>query len=226
MSPVPKPIDRRLKREFDQAYGPLPVPVTVTNELRQFVWVNSACCRFYGKQPRELLGKTAACLLTSEELQRQQSAIDDFNTALRQSGHSIRRFTNTANGKDVRVVVVAFSRKIGRRHFRVGVAMPEQLTSFTEGIADLLVQGHIDLEGFLRDVRRTPGHERLMRELSVGTTLKEAGTYGGVERRNRKALERIVELAEKHCDSPAKRRMSSDTVKNLAVLLADRLLGL
>jgi len=121
--------------------------------------------------------------------------------------------------------VVAFSRVIGKRSFRVGVAMPEHLTSFTPGIADLLVQGQIDLEGFEKDLRKKPNYEKLMGELGAGVALKEATTYRG-EKHNRKALERIVVLAKKRCDTDAKKRMSAATVRNLAVLLVDRFLDL
>ncbi len=215
----------KLENHFESAYGPFPIPVTVTDESRCFVWVNSACCSFYGKPPEELLGKTAACLIHPESLERQQPAIAGFNATLGQRGYSIRRFTNHAHGKEVRVVVVAFSRSIGNRSFRVGVAMPEHLTSFTPGIADLLVQGHIELEEFEQDLRKNPKYEKLMRELGAGVGLKDATTYGG-EKQNRRALDRIVHLAKKRCDAAAQRRISTGTVKNLAVLLADRLLDL
>ena len=218
-------MNARSKLHFEEAYGPFPIPVTVTDESRCFVWVNSACCRFYGKRPEELLGRTAACLMHPASLERQQAAIAGFNATLAQRGYSIRRFTNQARGKEVRVVVVAFHRVIGKRSFRVGVAMPDHLVNFTPGIADLLVQGHIELDGFEQDLRENPKYEGLMRELGAGVAVKEATTYRG-EKQNRKALDRIVALARKRCDADARKRMSAGTVRNLAVLLADRFLGL
>ena len=36
----------RLWTHFTDAYGLFPVPVTVTDAQRRFVWVTDACCRF------------------------------------------------------------------------------------------------------------------------------------------------------------------------------------
>lgn len=219
-----KAITRAQLRHFEEAYGAFPVPVTVTNEAREFVFVNAACCAYYGKKPEDLLGRTAAALVDAEGLKRQEPVIREFNEALGTRGHSIRRFTNLAQGKEVRVLVVAFGRTMRNRHVRVGVAIPEQFTSMVPGITRLLLRGDFDVEGFIEDLARTAPYRELMRELSTGTSLKEARAYRG-ERNNRKALDRIVSLARKRCDDSARKSMTVASLKHLAVLLADRLAG-
>lgn len=222
--PPTRPIDRSSIRQFELAYGPFPIPVTVTDEDRRFVWVNSACCRYYGKPPSEILGNTAACLVEPDALAPQKTAIVEFNRSLENEGCSVRRFTNHAQGKEVRVLVVAFLRRIGRRQFRVGVAIPEHLTSYTPCIADLVVRGRIDLEGFYLRLRKRPKQHQLMQELCIGLALKEAHAFGS-ERGNRKAMTRILQMARVFCDEDGRRNLSLASLKNLSALLADRLLG-
>lgn len=219
-----KPISKAQRRHFGEAYGPFPVPVTVTNEAREFVWVSAAFCAYYGKHADEVLGKTAACLVDALRLERQQTAIAEFNAALGTQGYSIRRFVNLARGKEVRVLVVAFGRTVGKRVFRVGVAIPDEFTSMVPVVARLLLQGDIDLDGFLGELSGNPRQLGLLKELSTGLSLKAAQAYRG-EKQNGKALARIVKLARKHCEKSAKAQVTTKSMMHLAVLLADRLLG-
>ena len=166
-------ISRKDSRHFEDAYGLLPIPVTVTDEDRRFVWVNQACCSFYGRERGDFLGKTAACLVDGESLKRQQPAINEFNDKLGRKGYSIRRFTNHARGNNVRVVVVAFSRSMGRRRFRVGVAVTEECTDFIQPIANQLFQGEIKLDDLMKSLEKKPKYQTLLKELSLGASFKD-----------------------------------------------------
>lgn len=222
MSKQLKDITKEQRQHFDEAYGPFPMPVTVTNEAREFVWVNPAFCAHYGKRADEVLGKTAACLVDAEGLQQQRPLISEFNEALESKGYSIRRFRNIAYGKEIRVLVVAFGRTIERRAFRVGVAIPDEFTSIVPVVSRLLLHGEMDLEGFLKELRKTPRHLVLLKDLSVGSSVKASSAYR-TEKQNRKALDRVVKIAKKHCDKTSKPRVDGRSMMHLAVLLADRL---
>ena len=218
-TPLIKRLPAHLQAHFNDAYGLFPVPVTVTDEQRRFVWVNEACCRFYQRTREELLGETAACLLQPAALVRQGSKIAGFNQRLGTEGFSVQRFINDVAGHDQGVLVIAFERKIRGRAFRVGVAIPESFTSFAPTLCDQVVRGRFDLPAFLALARRQPQQLRLLQELARGQTLKEC-TASRTEKASRKALDRLARQGRKFCDRP----VSSATLRSLALVLAAQLL--
>ena len=209
----------RLWTHFTDAYGLFPVPVTVTDAQRRFVWVNDACCRFYQRTREELLGQTAACLLQPATLLRQSARIAGFNQRLGSEGFSVQRFTNDIAGGEHAVLVIAFERRIRGRTFRVGVAVPEDYTSFAPALCDQIVRGRFDLPVFLALVRRQPRQLKLLQDLARGCALKESAAYG-TEKASRKALDRLARQGRKFCDRP----VNAATIRSLALVLAAQLL--
>jgi len=211
-------------RSFDDAYGLVPIPVTVTED-RRFVYVNAACCDAYRREREFFIGKTADCLVEDEAaLEAQRGAIQEFNDRLSKKGSSLRHFMNTVDGRLMKFFVVAFSRSIGGREFRVGIALPEShfsLDRLSGVIANQLVRRTIDVDAFKKDLARTPGYRDLIRDIGQGLSLKASDAYN-TERHNRRAFARVQKVAAKHINGGKGPPPSADTLKGLAVLIGGR----
>jgi|GEM_PF-6987504 len=215
---------KAILQSFDDAYGLIPIPVTVTED-RKFVYVNAACCDVYRHERNFFIGKSADCLVEDRAaLESQRGAIREFNDRLSREGASLRHFTNTVEGRLTKFFVVAFSRRIGRREFRIGIALSEShfsLDHLSGLIANQLVRGRIDLDAFKNKLAKTTGYRQLVGDIGRGLSLKESKAYGDA-RRNRRAFARIQGIAKKYINEGKGQVPPADVLKGLAILIGNR----
>lgn len=162
------------------AYGHLPLPISVTHE-RKLVWVNPEFERFYSCQLKNVTGKEMKdVVVTVEQLAAQRVEIEKLNASLHKIGLGVRHFLNASHGRDVGVLVLAFSVPHEGREFRVGIALPDRFNDLLGMLARHVVKPEFDEEAFVKKL--TPNEKRVMADLSNPEISPKAA--GGVSSAN------------------------------------------
>lgn len=193
------------------AYGHLPLPISVTHD-RKLVWVNPEFERFYSCQLENVKGKEMKDVVVNQrQLDSQIPDIRKLNDALEHHGLGIHHFWNLSHGREVGVLVLAFSIHHRQTELRVGIAIPDDRHNLFSLLVRHLVTPEFDGMSLLGKL--TERQIRCLRDLSMPGTMPQRAGGGRAKNGARDIVREIAgQLAKNNWLQPGKSLVLGDLI--------------